>query len=105
MPSTLKPYRQEFSKDIHTLRAGQENKEMFRQLRASPILQGVLLKDVSVTTSGTEIPHTLGRRWNGWIVVDKTTTASVTRSDSTDETKFLKLTSSSGTITISLWVF
>lgn len=75
------------------------------QVDSNPIFNGAMLEDIVVTTSGTEIPHLLGRYWRGFLVIKKTGAAIIYNEPSEDETKFIRLRSSSGTQTISLWVF
>ena len=70
------------------------------------ILDGVLISDQAITTAVTSVPHTLGRAYRGWIVVDKQGDARVWRSTAStaDVTKFLALDCSAN-VTVSLWVF
>lgn len=37
------------------------------------------IREVTVGTSPTRVPHKLGRRWRGWIVVDRTNNAGISR--------------------------
>lgn len=72
----------------------------------SPILNGVLLTNVSIVFGDNKIEHKLGRKMIGYFVIARA--AGVTLFDSvnggTDLDKFLTL-NSSGTTTISLWIF
>jgi hypothetical protein len=70
-----------------------------------PILNGVLITDVSITVAGTPIAHGLDRAFRGWIVVDQDGTGVVYSGTQTDELLFLVLRTTVGTQTISLWVF
>lgn len=74
-----------------------------QKLSKTPILNGLLIEDVSITTAQTEIQHNLGRDLVGWIVVDKDTDGRVWRVDS-GNANVLKLDCSADMI-ISLWVF
>jgi hypothetical protein len=68
------------------------------------LLDGVLIKDVDLTTSETKVNHTLNRLPNGWLIVKKDAAQDVYESGSTVPERFLSLTAS-GNVTVSLWVF
>jgi len=68
------------------------------------IIDGVLLTNVALTTSATNVYHGLGRKYRGWIVVDNTTPCWVYASVSSDPSKTLSLIATV-TTTVSLWVF
>lgn len=74
-------------------------------LSSKEIIDGVLIEGVALNTTGVQFAHGLGREWNGWHVVDITTSATVYRAASDDENVFLKLVASAGTPTVSVWVF
>lgn len=84
---------------------GDDTRNLARRLDENPVFNGTLLEDVVVGTSGTEVAHRLDRFWRGFLVIKKTGAAIIYNQPSTDETKFIELRSSSGTQTISLWVF
>ena len=71
-------------------------------ITASPILNGVLLKDVDLSASATAIGHKLGRIPQGWIVVDKNANEDIW---STDKTRSLLTLVASGDVTVTIWVF
>lgn len=71
---------------------------------AIPLLDGVLIEGVALTTSYQNISHTLGRPWRGYIVVRHPMLGAVTNEPSADDSKFLRLVSSAAG-TVSLWVF
>lgn len=77
-----------------------------RGLSQIKILNGVLIKDVSLGTTVTLVPHLLGRVWNGYIVVGSDASANVftDTSSSADRGRYLPL-KSSGSATFTLWVF
>lgn len=82
----------------------QENvDEVFKQLRTATILDGVLVNNVTITTAGVMVSHTLDRQPLGWIVVDRTNANAVHRTAWNSKT--LSLTATTGSVTISLWVF
>lgn len=70
----------------------------------SPIPGTSLLKDVEVSTSGSDIPHNLGHKWSGYIVVKQDGPATIYDEESSDDGSYLRLVSSS-TISVSLLVF
>lgn len=70
----------------------------------NPMLDGMLLEDVVLTTSETNVPHMLNRPYMGWTLVNKNAQADVWVSSSTQDTIFLNLTASAA-VTVSLWVF
>ena len=74
-------------------------------LQSTPILDGELIEDVVLSTTGVNVSHGLGRPWRGWVVVDIDTTATVYRASSDDESVFLRLRASAGTPIIKVWVF
>ena len=65
---------------------------------------GVLVKDVSVTTSAANVAHGLGRRWIGCIIVRSTAAIGLAAASSSDDTKYISVTGS-GNATVDLWVF
>lgn len=75
------------------------------RLDQNPMFNGAVLEDQVITTSGTEVAHKLGRAWRGFVVIKKTGAAIIYNQPSVDEAKFMNLVSSSGTQTVSLWVF
>lgn len=77
--------------------------ERIKQLTLIPILDGVLLQDVDVTTSGVTVGHGLGRVPVGCIVVKSPANVSYTTDEFTKTQ--LDVTCSSGSRTVNLWVF
>lgn len=70
----------------------------------TPILDGVLLKDVVLSTTETNISHTLGRKYQGWIIVNKNAQQDIWESSSNLTQRFIALTAA-GSVTVSIWVF
>jgi hypothetical protein len=66
------------------------------------ILDGVLIKDLSITTSGLEIEHGLGREPQGFFVADSTADVRVWRVSW--DSRIINL-DASGSSVISVWVF
>lgn len=71
-----------------------------------PILQGIILSDIDVVSGDNTINHLLGRALVGWIVILQNAAVSIydKQSSNTDTANTLIL-NSSGTATISLYVF
>lgn len=78
--------------------------EFFAQFFNNPLLDGVLLKQVQLGSTATQVPHTLGREPQGWIIVNKTANADVWQSGTTLSKSFITLQAST-TVTVDLWVF
>ena len=39
-----------------------------RQLTSNPLLDQVVIRQIQVSTTKVDIPHSLGRRWLGWVL-------------------------------------
>lgn len=93
------------SKDLNKV---QSNIEQFIvPFLNSEIINGVLLKDVVLDSSKTNlISHKLGRKPQGWIVIGKNANSVIwdSQSSNTKEDKILELLCSAN-VTINLWVF
>ena len=76
----------------------------------SLIVDGVLIKDIDLVSGVNRINHTLGRVPEGWIIVDRNTTATVfktiptTAANTITDSSTISLTSS-GTVKVSIWFF
>lgn len=87
------------------LNAVQENvEESLTPLIKNPLLDGIILSNIALTTGDNDISHKLGRKLQGWIVVDRDANANIYRKTSTTPTLTLKLNSSAN-VTVSLYVF
>jgi hypothetical protein len=69
-----------------------------------PLLDGVLLKSVSLTTSFQNFAHTLGRTPVGWLVVGKNANSDVWETPTARNERFLNLRGSAAVLA-DLWVF
>ena len=81
--------------------------EYFAPLTSSVVIDGVLLKNISLGSgSVNEISHKLGRELIGWVVVRQRGNAQVwdTQDANTLKTKTLWLNTSAN-VSIDLWVF
>lgn len=70
---------------------------------SNPLVDGVLLRNISLINGVTVVNHLLGRKPLGWLIVDQDTGAMIYRS-SPATALTLTLTSNSVT-TVSIWVF
>lgn len=68
------------------------------------ILSGTLIKDIDLTTSALKIPHKLGRKPLGYIVVRRDAASTVYEQAEDREDLFLTLVATAA-VRVSLWVF
>ena len=69
-----------------------------------PLIDGVLIKDVDLTTSSRDISHGLGRPYQGWLVVDIDANQKVYSVSNNKKDRLLTL-KASGATRVSIWVF
>lgn len=78
---------------------------VFNGIQSKAILDGRLINDVSLVSSGaTEVSHGLGKPIRGWVLVEKDANANVYSSASSTPNSTLVLNTSAD-VTVSLWVF
>ena len=79
---------------------------VLRPVTKNPVLDGILLEDIVLGTSSTDVPHKLGRAARGYIPVKMNASANVYDEESSNSNKenFLKL-KASASVTVNLWVF
>ena len=78
--------------------------EFLNQLINNPVLDGVIIDNISVSTSPTNISHGLGREVRGYYIVKAS--AGVTIYDTANTTpKSLLTITASGSATITLYIF
>lgn len=75
----------------------------FKPLFSSQIVDGVLVKNVTLTTTATKVSHTLARTPLGYIVVDLNKDARIFRT--AWDTNTISLTSTDTGTLVSLWIF
>ena len=93
---------------IKDLYQTQENVEqVLTPILNSPVIDGVLIKDIDVGTTDTIVNHKLGRTPLGWIVVKRNENAVIYESATTNNNrdKFLILKASSATTDTYFWIF
>lgn len=110
----LKDFKTIESSDLELMKVQENLLTYFRQL--NPVtLSGLYLKtiqssgsaiDITIGTSTTNVPHGLGRQFQGWHLLDLQGDARVWRdtTSTADGTRFLPLKASTS-VKVSLWVF
>lgn len=76
---------------------------LLNPILANLLVEGSLLTDIPLVNGVNTFNHYLGKQMNGWIIVDQNAAVSIYRSQPFNNEN-LTLTSS-GAVTISLWVF
>jgi hypothetical protein len=101
----LKGFRAPQQSDGPTQALAVAVKDFTRQLEKNPLMDGLILSDIVIGTTATDIQHGLGRPFRGWFIIRKNDTATV-REDTTqtNEKYYLTLIASSST-TVSIYVF
>lgn len=75
-------------------------------LQSAPIATGVLVADVTLTTTPQRVTHGLGRAPVGvFMVAGQTGAFDIVWSQDTNPARFFQLAASAGTPTVSVWVF
>lgn len=101
----IRPFKSLDTTNAADLNRIQTNIGMFSSgIVGIPILDGNLIEDVVLGSTETKVNHKLGRRYRGWVIVDKSANQSVWAATSAISERYLSLTAS-GTVTVSLWVF
>lgn len=78
--------------------------QAIKTLPSIELLDGVLLQDIALNTSPSRVEHRLGRKPVGYVVVRRSSSATVYDQADTKPEFFLNLTASAATV-VSLWVF
>lgn len=71
-----------------------------------PILDGVLLEDLDLTTTAADFTHRLDRKWRGYIVTrqDAAQIVFAARVSTAADTNFIRL-DADGAVNVDVWVF
>jgi hypothetical protein len=75
-----------------------------RQLEQNPLLDGRIIKDITISTAATNVSHGLNRQWIGWFVVSKASSASIYETTQVNTSQYLTLIASSSA-TVDIYVF
>lgn len=78
--------------------------EFVRPLELNPLLDFRIIRDVDLSSTAVDVPHTLGRPWVGWFVVGRTNGVVPYEGTQTDESRYLTLVAASST-TVDIYVF
>lgn len=100
----IKDFKKVAGADADVAKLQQRLEEFFAQFITNPLLDGVLLKQVKLSSSATQVSHNLGREPQGWLVVNKNANADVWQSSTNLPKSFIALTATAD-VTIDLWVF
>jgi hypothetical protein len=76
--------------------------EFFAQFTNNPLLDGVLLTNISLSSTAKTVEHKLGRPHQGWIITKIDANANVWETESSKS--FIKLTATTNVV-VDLWVF
>lgn len=96
-----KPSRLDYSPQ-----GGRQYESIERSLRSvgdTRITNGRLV-EVALTGVSQDIQHGLGKAWSGWFFVDKSAATDAFSAASSDDTKYLRLTSTVAT-NAKVWIF
>jgi hypothetical protein len=101
----IKDFQQIEAEDKELVKVQQNISKYVGQLNATT-LDGVFSKEFTIGTSTTLVPHGLGRKFQGWHLLDLQSDARVWRdaTSTADLTKFLPLRASTSVV-VRLWVF
>ena len=91
-------------KDAELARLVQSMKEFFGQFTNNPLLSGVIIKGVAVSTTAVAVSHNLGRIPEGYYIVKANAAVTVFDTTSTTPNSTIILTGSS-TATVDLYIF
>lgn len=96
-----------FNSNIRELSQLQTNwASLINPVLSAPILQGLMLKNVALTTGDTSINHLLGRTLQGWVITRKRAAASIyDKQDSNGMADKTLVLTSDADVTVDLWVF
>jgi hypothetical protein len=72
----------------------------------STVVDGILIENIALTTSTTDVQHMLGKQYRGYIIVyqDAAETIYVDSSSTANKSLYISL-KASGNVNISLWMF
>lgn len=98
----MKPLKQQQFSDPALALLVSNLREWSDQFKNIPILDGKLIENVSISTSGAVVSHTLGRVPRGWFVVNINAAVDILQISANDRTLTLD---ANGSAIISLWVF
>lgn len=98
------PYFQSKDQELNKLQT--QWGSQLNPLLGSPIVNGILLQGVSLSTGTNVINHKLGRNLVGWIITRRRANATVYDTQDTNQTPQLTLQlTASGAVVVDLYVF
>lgn len=101
----IKAFRRPGQMTTETVLLAANIEDFTRQLVLNPLLDGRVISTIALTASvPSTIPHSLGRDWLGWLVINKNANANVWVSATTNKDRGITLTASAN-VTIDLYIF
>ena len=103
---TVRKYERVPTNDATLNRVQERLESAFVPISRCSLINGRLIEDLDLSTTTLNIPHGLGRPYQGYLVADLNADARVYRdtSSTSDPSQFLPLRAS-GTVTAKVWVF
>lgn len=102
----LTPFRRTQTEDPEIRRLQDAAEASLSSVLDKRVIDGRLIEDVSLSSGDNTIEHKLGRTLRGWIVTRLSAAVDIYDKQSTNNLTDLNLVlNSSGTATVSLWVF
>lgn len=98
----LPPFRKLVTQDSVVARLQDTLSAIFSWVSRREILDGILLKGISIGTTPTAVNHGLGRAAEGFIPVRSNASATIYQTSATATTLNLQASSA---VTVDLWVF
>lgn len=99
----IKAYRQTSSQNLDIDVLSRSVRDYTEQLTKNPTLDGVLLKDLTLSNSLT-VPHTLERPWVGYIVTNQSAFANIRAVRDANDAMMINLESNTP-VKVDVWVF
>ena len=101
----IKAFKKILMKTFETVTLQENVAEFTNSITSNPLLDGLLLKDISVSTSSTDISHKLGRNLIGFIITNADADVNVWKSATQSNTTLIVALTASATATVDIWVF
>ena len=100
----VKSFRKTNSADPDIQQLNQAIDDYVRPLTRNPLLDGITIQNVTLSTSEVSVPHKLGRPWIGWIITRRSDGETVYEGTQIN-TSLLLVLQATGTTTVDLYVF
>ena len=100
----LKGFRKPSQNDGPTQALTNAVADFARQLEQNPLVDGRIIKNITIGTAATNVSHGLNRSWIGWFVVSRSSSASIYETTQTNTLQYLTLIASASA-TVDIYVF